>query len=94
MAQFQVGQVVKFLSWHGVVSGVYVSQELDKVKIEVIFVKNVFKGQQPEMINASDLEVADRSDLEREIRGRMVNLENNLHSLWATTASETPLRLD
>lgn len=65
----KVGSLIKVFNWTGIVKSIYTSQETGAQAVLVYFVKNIFKGQTPELMFAEVFQTATRAtpdDLQKE----------------------------
>jgi len=80
----QVGQIIRFRSWHGVVLDVF-TNEVGKTILRVQTVRNVFRRLNPEFIEfdlaPEAIEPASLEDLEAEVANYEAVLQQSIREL-------------
>lgn len=84
----KVGSLIKVFNWTGIVKSIYTSQETGAQAVLVYFVKNIFKGQTPELMLAEAFQTAVRAtpdDLQKEYH----DYETTVHELFWEMVGDT-----
>lgn len=86
-----IGDIVKVHSWHGVVQDVAVSRS-GRVFVKVLFVKNLFFGQNAELLEldiGTEVEPATVEALRAEIESRTAYQQRRIDYLVSLVSGET-----